>query len=55
MLARSVVGVGVCANATVASNADAVTPAVKYLASMCFLPDEKLVRRKHPTLATVPK
>src|SRR3984957_20387748 len=40
ILARSPVAVGVCANATVASKAEAAKPAVICF-NMCFLPDMK--------------
>jgi hypothetical protein len=38
MLARSVVVVGVCADATLASNAEAAKPAVIYFTNMSFSP-----------------
>src|ERR1700730_12309416 len=55
MLARSVVAVGVCANATVANNADAARPVVRYFANISFLPDREIVvRRKHAAASAVP-
>src|SRR5260370_24788449 len=48
MLAGSVVAVGVCADATVASNADAAKPATIYLVNMWFLPDMKLSGENTP-------
>src|SRR5260370_3869003 len=41
-LALSVVAVGFCANATVASNADRTRPAVIYFANIWVLPNKKL-------------
>src|SRR5258708_1790493 len=41
-LALSVVAVGFCANATVASNADPTRPAVIYFANIWVLPNKKL-------------
>src|SRR5450432_76040 len=54
MLARSVVAVGVCANATDANNADPIRPAVIYFASMGYLPEMKLVGRKPADPSVVP-
>src|SRR5260370_40275140 len=48
MLARSVVAVGVCADATVASNADAAKPATIYLVTMWFPLDMKLSEENTP-------
>src|SRR3981081_883522 len=53
-LARSVVAVGFCANATVASKADPTRPAVIYFASMWCLPVIELVGRKHADASGVP-
>src|SRR6202035_492370 len=54
MLLRSVVVVGVCAKATLASNADAATPAVIYFVNMCFLPNINWVKKNPAATAAVP-
>src|ERR1700687_1102508 len=54
MLARSLVVVGVCANATVASNAEPITPAVIYFTDIWFLPDMKSMQEKPATASAVP-
>jgi hypothetical protein len=50
MLARSVVAVGVCANATLASNAEPAKPAIMYFANIGVLLSFKKAHRENPTL-----
>src|SRR5450756_2592921 len=55
MLVWSVVVDGVCANATVASNAEPITPAVMVLADMDVLPGDEIVRKELARLSPVPR
>src|SRR5450432_589650 len=54
MLARSVVAVGVCANATLASRADPARPAIIYFANMGFLLETKWSGEKRADTSAVP-
>src|SRR5665213_1128201 len=55
VLARSVVAVGVCANATVASKAEPAKPATTDFANMMCLPENEIVGRKQIDATAVPK